>query len=215
MNDETEIPLPGGNRTVVHRVGETVRRATGDHSAAVHFLLNQLERRGFPYAPRFAGIDDRGREILTYRHGTAGNYPMPATFRTVEALESATRIVRRLHDVTVGLRLPDGHARHLRDGVDPEVICHWDAAPYNFVFEGREAVGLIDFDEAGPGRGDASTIWHISPIVSRLSAVKRTSPTEGGRRAPIDTTGCAESSRFIPILGVPNFLTSSSPDSRP
>nr|WP_176457309.1 MULTISPECIES: phosphotransferase [unclassified Rhodococcus (in: high G+C Gram-positive bacteria)] len=32
------------------------------------------------------------------------------------------------------------------------MICHWDAAPYNFVFEGSAAVGLIDFDEAGPGR---------------------------------------------------------------
>ncbi|OZC97225.1 hypothetical protein CH275_23945 [Rhodococcus sp. 06-235-1A] len=152
MNDETEIPLPGGSRTVVHRVGETVRRATGDHSAAVHFLLNQLECKGFPYAPRLLGTDDRGREILTYRHGTAGNYPMPAAVRSVEALESAARILCRLHDLTVGLRLPDGHARHLPDGVDPEVICHWDAAPYNFVFEGSTAVALIDFDEAGPGR---------------------------------------------------------------
>ncbi|MDV6262824.1 phosphotransferase [Rhodococcoides yunnanense] len=152
MNDETEIPLPGGNRTVVHRVGETVRRATGDHSAAVHFLLKELERMGFPYAPRFLGIDDRGREILTYRHGTTGNYPMPAAIRSVEALESAARILRRLHDLTIGLRLPDGHARHLPDGVDPEVICHWDAAPNNFVFEGSAAVALIDFDEAGPGR---------------------------------------------------------------
>lgn len=152
MNDETEIPLPGGNRTVVHRVGETVRRTTGDNSAAVHVLLNHLERKGFQYAPRFLGVDDKGREILTYRHGIVGNYPIPADIRTVEALESATRILRRLHELTVGLRLPDGHARHLRDGVDPEVICHWDAAQYNFVFEGREAVGLIDFDEAGPGR---------------------------------------------------------------
>ena len=107
---------------------------------------------GFPYASRFLGIDDRGREILTYLHGTAGNYPMPAAIRSVEALESAVRILRRLHDLTVRFRLPDGHARHLPDGVDPEVICHWDAAPYNFVFEGSAAVALIDFDEAGPGR---------------------------------------------------------------
>ncbi|OZC47118.1 hypothetical protein CH286_13040 [Rhodococcus sp. WWJCD1] len=152
MNDETEIPLPGGNRTVVHRVGETVRRATGDHSAAVHDLLKVLEHKGYPYAPRFLGVDVQGREILTYRHGTAGNYPMSAAIRSVEALESAARILRRLHDLTIGLQLSDGHALHLPDGVDPEVICHWDAAPYNFVFEGSAAVGLIDFDEAGPGR---------------------------------------------------------------
>nr|WP_176457310.1 MULTISPECIES: hypothetical protein [unclassified Rhodococcus (in: high G+C Gram-positive bacteria)] len=119
MNDETEIPLPGGNRTVVHRVGETVRRATGGHSAAVHFLLNQLERKGYPYAPRFLGVDGQDREILTYRHGTAGNYPMPVAIRSVEALESAARILRRLHDLTVGLRLPDGHALHLQTASTP------------------------------------------------------------------------------------------------
>ena len=42
MKDETGAPLEGGNRTVVHRVGETVRRATGDHSAAVHVLLKHM-----------------------------------------------------------------------------------------------------------------------------------------------------------------------------
>ncbi|QII04883.1 phosphotransferase [Rhodococcoides fascians A25f] len=152
MKYETEMPLSGGNSTVVHRVAETVRRVTGDHSSAVHSLLKELERKGYPYAPRFLGVDGQGREILTYRHGTAGNYPMPAAIRSVEALESAVRILRRLHDLTIGVQLPDGHARHLPDGVDPEVICHWDAAPYNFVFEGSTAVALIDFDEAGPGR---------------------------------------------------------------
>ncbi len=152
MNDETEIPLPGGNRTVVNRVGETVRRSMGDHSAAVHFLLDHLQHRGFEYSPRYSGIDGRGREILTYRQGIVGNYPIPAAIQSIEALESAARILRRLHDLTIGLKLPDGHAGHLPDGIDPEVICHWDAAPYNFVFEGSTAVGLIDFDEAGPGR---------------------------------------------------------------
>lgn len=137
---------------MVQRVGETVRRETGAHSAAVHVLLKHLERESFPCAPRFLGTDDQGREMLTYRHGTVGNYPMPVDVRTTDAMKSATRILRRLHDLTVGLRLPDGHARHLPDGIEPEVICHWDAAPYNFVFQGSRAVALIDFDEAGPGR---------------------------------------------------------------
>lgn len=91
MNDETKIPLLGGNRTVVHQVGETVRRATGDHSDAVHVLLKHVNRKDFPCAPRFLGIDDQGREILTYRYGNVGNYPMPADILTVDALESAVR----------------------------------------------------------------------------------------------------------------------------
>ncbi|MBY4129678.1 hypothetical protein HQO83_14870 [Rhodococcus fascians] len=78
-------------------------------------------------------MDAQAREVLTYRHGIAGNYPMPAAIRSVDALESAARILRKLHDLTIGLQLPDGHARHLPEGVEPEVICHWDTAPYNFV----------------------------------------------------------------------------------
>ncbi|WP_161965471.1 phosphotransferase [Rhodococcus sp. P1Y] len=151
MNDE-EVILDGGNRNRVVRIGDTVRRTTGRHSHAVHELLSHLEVAGFSYSPRFLGVDEEGREILSHVDGTVGNHPMPEPIRSIAAMESAVAVVRQLHDVTVGLRLPAGHAKHLPLGAVPEVICHWDAAPYNFVFEGVEPVGLIDFDEAGPGR---------------------------------------------------------------
>ncbi|WP_261554935.1 aminoglycoside phosphotransferase family protein [Frankia tisae] len=149
---QEEIAFAHGNSTVVHRVGETVRRVTGPHSPAVHALLIYLERAGCEYAPRFLGIDDRGREVLTYLEGTVGNYPMPAEVRSREAMETAVVILRRLHDLTAGVRLPEGDANPLRPETGSEVICHGDAAPYNYVFEGTRAVGLIDFDNAGPGR---------------------------------------------------------------
>lgn len=142
----------GGNRTVVHRVGSSVRRMTGTHSRAVHTLLDHLQQAGFEYSPRFLGIDDQGREKLSYLEGTAGNYPIPPEVRSREAMETAVTILRQLHDATVGLRLPEGHADHLPEGLRAEAVCHWDAAPYNFVFSGTRAIGIIDFDEAGPGR---------------------------------------------------------------
>ena len=51
------------------RVGDTVRRATGPWTPAVHALLRHLESVGFDAAPRVLGVDERGREVLTYLEG--------------------------------------------------------------------------------------------------------------------------------------------------
>jgi hypothetical protein len=51
------------------RVGETVRRPTGPWTPAVHELLRHLDRERFDGAPRAIGIDEAGREILTFVRG--------------------------------------------------------------------------------------------------------------------------------------------------
>jgi len=69
MSDE--IPLLGGWVNVgVVRVGDTVRRPIGPNSPFVHELLDHLERVGFDSAPRFLGIDDLGREIVSFLPGS-------------------------------------------------------------------------------------------------------------------------------------------------
>ena len=63
-----EIPLEGGRITPgVVRVGETVRRPRNPNSEFVHEVLLHLESVGFDAAPRFLGIDEQGREILSFR----------------------------------------------------------------------------------------------------------------------------------------------------
>ena len=64
MNGPGEEVLSGGYSTPVVRVEDTVRRATGPWSPAVHGLLRHLERRSFDGAPRFLGLDDRGGRFL-------------------------------------------------------------------------------------------------------------------------------------------------------
>jgi hypothetical protein len=65
-----EIPLAGGNVSGgVVRVGDTVRRPAGPWTPAVHALLDHLHAVGFRGAPRPLGLDDRGREVLTYVPG--------------------------------------------------------------------------------------------------------------------------------------------------
>ena len=65
-----EIPLLGGQLTPgIVCVGNTVRRPAKRNAAFVHDLLLFLEDQGFPFAPRFFGRDEQGRDILSYLDG--------------------------------------------------------------------------------------------------------------------------------------------------
>src|SRR3982751_1292514 len=108
--DREETPLAGGNLSAVRRVGDPVRGPLRPWSAAVHGLLGHLEARGFAGAPRFLGVDDRGREILTFIDGEVGAYPLPAYMWSDEVLAGAARLLRSLHDATPGYVAPEGAA---------------------------------------------------------------------------------------------------------
>lgn len=149
--DGPQETLTGGNvNASVVRIGQTVRRVAGRWSPQVQALLTHLEAVGFDAAPRFLGVDGTGREVLTFMPGQAG---LPGDmYETTAAMVSAAKLLRSYHDATLGLpHDPAGWARADPDPAQREVICHNDAAPYNMVFENGRAIGLIDFDLAGPG----------------------------------------------------------------
>lgn len=73
---ENEEMLSGGNVTSLYRLGDTVRRDMKEVSSKIHKVLKHLENKGFSYAPKFLGIDERNREILSFIEGEAGNYPL-------------------------------------------------------------------------------------------------------------------------------------------
>ncbi len=150
-----EVALKGGMATRgVVRVGDTVRRPRGRESAFVHDLLRHLERRGFVGAPRFLGIDEKGRAMLTYISGTVPQ--RVGGFRKEQWLEAA-RLLRRFHDATADCDLRGAH----------EIVRHGDAGPGNHVFRDEMPFALIDFDGACPGTraedvGYAAWMWlHI------------------------------------------------------
>ncbi len=163
---EQEVPLSGGNITGVIRAGSTVRRATGPWSAAVHGLLQHLEARGFEGAPRFLGLDEQGREILTFIEGEMSNYPFPDYMWSDENLMEVARFLRRYHDATLDYVPPAGTIWQLPypDSRQHEVICHNDVAPYNMVYRNGKPYGLIDFDTAGPG----PRLWDLAYAVYRF-----------------------------------------------
>ncbi|WP_162261325.1 aminoglycoside phosphotransferase family protein [Ensifer sp. Root278] len=147
-----ERPLAGGNVNAgVVRVGDTVRRATAPQSASVHRLLLHLEARGFQASPRFLGLDDRGREVLSFLDGEAGG--SSEIWLSERALTAAAALLRAYHDATADFEFTaaDLWASRDPDQSRSEVVCHNDFAPYNLIFRGGEPVGVIDFDLAGPG----------------------------------------------------------------
>jgi hypothetical protein len=99
MESDAEVALPGGNVGGAVRVGDTVRRATGPWTPAVHGLLDYLAAAGLTGVPRVLGFDDQGREILEYLPGTAYGEQVPD-----DVLADAMRWLAEYHRVVASYR---------------------------------------------------------------------------------------------------------------
>ncbi|MEP6665725.1 MAG: hypothetical protein ABJA81_04690 [Nocardioidaceae bacterium] len=155
--DEVELPAAGGRS--VSRVGQTVRRETGPWTPAVHGLLRHLEDVGFDGAPRVRGIDDQGREVLSFVEGEEGHHANGEALHHDRALLEVARLVRRFHDAVAGF-VPPAQAqwRFLVDAPRQGIVCHNDLAPVNTIICGGRAggfhrLGLRGFRAAGVGQG--------------------------------------------------------------
>ncbi|WP_300007431.1 phosphotransferase [Pseudonocardia sp.] len=176
-----EVPLLGGtaNRGRVHRVGDTVRRPLRRTTPAVHALLRHLEDVGFDGAPRVLGIDDDGREILSYVPGQAVTAPAPGWGLTDAALRSVGHLLRRFHDAVTGFD-PRPHAwsasapEPFADGG----ITHNDPNLDNVVFRDGRAVALIDFDLAAPGH----PVWDVAGAARLWAPLRDPTDTTDRRR---------------------------------
>ena len=98
-----ERRLDGGFDGGATVVDETVRRMAGPWSPSVHRLLAHLQDRGFDGAPRPLGVDDLGREIVSYLPGqTVGSRsPWPAWTHNDEALVQVAGWLRPFHDAVL------------------------------------------------------------------------------------------------------------------
>jgi hypothetical protein len=166
---EGEERLAGGNVGGASRVGDTVRRAAGPWTPAIHALLVHLRAHGFPEAPAPLGVDDDDREVLGYVEGDVPAYPLPAWALSDEALVAVAELIRRFHDASVGFE-PPPHTRWQRlpgGRHGCEVICHNDLAPYNTVYEEGRPIAFIDWDYAAPGTRAwdlAHAAWRHVPL---------------------------------------------------
>jgi aminoglycoside phosphotransferase len=133
-------------------VGRTVRRPTGPWTPAVHELLTYLAEQGLRGVPDVHGLDDEGREVLTYMEGRG--VPVDREVVLEDVLTDAATWLRDFHDIVEGFRPDD--AREWRGGeaelAADEIICHNDPGAYNWIVQSGHFVAMIDWDMAGPGR---------------------------------------------------------------
>ncbi|MEU8233012.1 phosphotransferase [Actinoplanes sp. NPDC048967] len=163
-----EVSLPGGFVGGAVRVGATVRKAPPADADFVRGLLELFAERGWAGAPRFLGVDDRGRQVLSF---VAGEVPWGDAAPPVgeAALAAVAVLVREFHDLTACSAAAGGQ----------EVVCHHDLSPRNTVFRGGRPVAFIDWDIAGPGsrvQDVAHVCWQfvpLGPAVAVGDAVRR------------------------------------------
>jgi hypothetical protein len=150
LTDEVELQA-GPHRPVV-RVGGSVRRLAGWWTPAVHDLLRYLDEVGYVGAPQPLGLDEQGREMLSFVDGASGRTEMHRV-ATDDGLRAAALALRRYHDAVADYRPPPDAEWCI--GAVPlaagEIICHGDFNPQNLVWRGDEVVGVIDWDLAYPG----------------------------------------------------------------
>ena len=199
-----EEPLGGGNVSAgVVRVGDTVRRPAGPHTPAVHALLSYLRAVGFEGAPRPLGIDEHGREILSFIEGTV---PWPDRFGLLgpgDCLARGARLIRDFHDAVTGFVAPAGARWQVLIPAEGkgDIIAHHDLAPWNLVIGPRWA--FIDWDLAAPG----TRLWDVAYAMHGfvpLSANPRWQRRDAPMRLRVfaDAYGLAESQRrdLVPML---------------
>lgn len=152
-----------------------MHRPTGPWTPAVHELLHYLGEQGLDGIPTAFGIDDEGREVLSYLPGETLD---PETVAPGDdALAAAARWLRRFHDAVTDFTPASDHWRQGEQPINRargEIICHNDPGLYNWVVVDGEFAGMIDWDRAGPGLPIddlAFLVWSGVPLLREIPAV--------------------------------------------
>jgi GNAT superfamily N-acetyltransferase len=160
-----EEPLAGGvaHAGAVTRAGDYVLRPSGPFSETLLMFLSALRGVGFEGIPEPVGVDEDGRERLVYIPGDVALAPYPLWAQSDDALASITRLIRRFHDAS---RLVDpsdqAWSEELSDPNGGKLVCHNDVCLENIVFNRGNAIALLDFDFAAPGR----PVWDLARFAS-------------------------------------------------
>ncbi|GMG73178.1 MULTISPECIES: phosphotransferase [Priestia] len=175
---EEEEVLTGGNVSNVYRSGNTVRRELKSGSHKIHRILKHLENKGFSYAPKFLGIDEKRREVLSFIEGEAGNYPLKQYMWSDDVLIEIGKMLRLYHDSVSDFSFDDSWKSIDNTPKPFEILCHNDFAIYNIVFNDERPIGIIDFDVAAPG----PRLWDIAYTLYTCVPLSRFYLSETGEK---------------------------------
>jgi aminoglycoside phosphotransferase (APT) family kinase protein len=170
-------PLAGEGVTPgIVRLGDTVRRPVRPFTRTVQAYLAHLQRAGFTAAPVPLGVDEQGREVLSFIRGDVPRKPLPPYTAGDEVLVALARLIRSLHEASDGWIPPadavwggiPGAAESPPPGEEnPELVSHRDYCPGNVVFRDGLPAALIDFDLARPTTrlyDIANALWWWAPL---------------------------------------------------
>lgn len=169
-NDKTE--LAGGRDGKIFKIGNLVSRPLNPWTATIHAYLNHLHNQAVDFVPKPHSIDQQaGIEQVSLVEGEVCNYPLNEAFSSATALVSAAKLLRKLHDASVGFlnQLKGDEVWMLPPYEHADVICHADYAPYNVVVKNAHVVGIIDFDTCHPN----TRIWDIAYAIYRWAPINR------------------------------------------
>lgn len=151
MDEHDQEQLEGGVTGAV-RIGDTVRKPAGEWTPTIHGMLRFLRDAGFEDVPEPFGIDDAGRESLSFIPGAVATRPWPSRLLTLDGVSDLAAWTRRFHDAIAGFRPAHPAWRAGRLPIDHgQIALHGDLGPWNSVWDGDRLVGIIDWDLAEPG----------------------------------------------------------------
>lgn len=133
-------------------------------------LLRHLHANGFTACPQVVGdgIDDAGKEVLTW---IEGEIVQPLPFAEPEAVLWETgRLLRELHTATASF-VPPPDAKWmpwtLHSSGPGTVFSHCNIAPWHIVIQAGRPAGFIGWEYAGPTRPldeIAATGWYCAQL---------------------------------------------------
>ena len=202
--------LSGGRDGKIVKETDKVVRPGNAWTPCVHDFLIFMHENGFSNIPKPYGINEEGKEVVSFVEGEVFNDSLPDMIMSDEVLIDVAKLLRRYHDIGEKYvqRLTGEEVWMLPKKEPQEVMCHGDFAPYNMTFVEGKVHGIIDFDTLHPG----PRLWDIAyavyrwiPFVSPTNPDYRENPEEQIRRLKLfaDTYGlCADARKDLPKMMV-------------
>lgn len=172
INETHRTELSGGRKGQIFKQGNLVTRPLNPWTKTIHAYLNHLHHQGLAFVPLPHNIDEASAtEQVSYIEGEVCSSLINDAFLSETALISAAKLLRQLHDASVGfLSQLKGDEVWMLPCLSPaEVICHADYAPYNAVAKDNQVVGIIDFDTCHPG----TRVWDVAYAIYRWAPLSR------------------------------------------